>query len=153
MNSPKIKEVYPNWSLHVDPTCHALTSLLPVSPGDARFAVMAPTLPKPCVAVEGIAALLDRRWRRQVVHEAFPSSPPASLSSATRLLSFSSLRSPWTAFEATRARRTDSRAPLHEFQIHFTRSSSTSLATFPTPPILATTPASPGIGGSPAASH
>ena len=49
----------------MDPTCHALTSLLPVSPGDARFAVMAPTPPESvawpsrnvaaCSAVGGVA--------------------------------------------------------------------------------------------------
>ena len=83
----------------MDPTCHALTSLLPISPGDARFAVMAPTLPKPCVAVEGIAALLGRRWRRQVAHDVSRARHLPSLSFTLPFLSFSSLRSPWTQSE------------------------------------------------------
>ena len=65
----------------------------------------------------------------------------------------SSLGSPLTALGAARARRPISRVSPHGFQIHRTRSSLTSLDSFPTPPNLAPSPISPGTGGFPAAGH
>ena len=65
----------------------------------------------------------------------------------------SSLGSPLTALGAARARRPISRVSSHGFQIHRTRSSLTSLASFPTPPNLAPSLISPGTEGFPAAIH
>ena len=84
----------------MDPTCHALTSLLPVSPGDARFAVMAPTPPEAvawpsrnvaaCSAVGGIAKSTTPLSRARHLPHFFL---------RLALLSFSFLCSPWTASE------------------------------------------------------
>ena len=84
----------------MDPTSHALTSLLPVPSGDARFAVMAPTPPEAvawpsrnvaaCSAVGGVAKSTTPLSRARHL-------PHFSLRLA--LLSFFFLCSPWTASE------------------------------------------------------
>ena len=136
------------------PTCHSLSH---TSACAAQCAVMAAD-----------ASRSSRRcalpsWR------AIPFSRPSSVAKSSTtpsrarhlphsrlrlaLLSFSSLGSPWTAFETTRARRPDSRASLHSFQIHRTRSSSTSLASSSTSPLRAPSTRAPGILGFAAAGH
>ena len=64
----------------MDPTCHTLT--LP-SPCAAPSAVMEadafPKLPRCVVAVVEADPVFPAVERRQVAHDAFPSSPPASL--------------------------------------------------------------------------
>ena len=84
----------------MDPTCHALTSLLPVPSGDARFAVMAPTPPEAvawpsrnvaaCSAVGGVAKSTTPLSRARHL---------PSLSFTLPFLAFSFLCSPWTASE------------------------------------------------------
>ena len=68
----------------MDPTCHTPTTHLPV----LYVAVMAPrALPKLPAAVLAVVEAdpgFPAVERRQVVHEAFPSSPPASLPFAPR---------------------------------------------------------------------
>jgi len=120
---------------------HHIFSLLRTAHGMAGG-----VLPKPCVAVEERCRVARPSKVVKSFTPFFPSSSPASLSSAPSVLPFILPWSPWTEREQACCLQLNPRVPLHRFQIHRTQSSTTSLTPCPPPPILATTPTSPGIG-------